>query len=911
MANSQLPLLLLVDGYSLLFRAFYASRYLSTSQGVPTNAVYGFANTLISLLERFHPESAIVAFDLPEPTFRHIEYPDYKGHRPPAPEELIAQIPYALRLVEGLGFGQVSKAGFEADDIIGTYSHIATEQGYRVVILTGDGDSFQLVNDNVSVVMPQKGFQETTIYDADQVKAKTGVWPCQIPDMKAMKGDASDNIPGVPGIGEKTAAALLAKWPTLEGIYQAIDEVTPERIKKLLVEHRALAELSKRLGTIVCDVDVEPVLPQRAIGADARDKLLALMNELEFRSIARKIDTLINMPHQFSPGADQPATIAVESTQQLPQPVELEMPVVITSMKIASHPITSADEFQKLMDRMQTAEQVGCAVQWRNTHILDIVPERLAISFGEGESWIVPLDAGGGLFAEPSPYLSIIDALAKRPQVCMAGSKTLAAYLQREQKKLPVCHDPLLANYVLDSSRGGNTIHQVAENWLHVEMPANTDPACIAAEADAAIRLMPVLLEAMDQQSVRNVYEQIDLPLVPVLAEMELTGIAADKDYLFKLSDEFQTQISRYEKEIYLLAGQEFNIASPKQLGAILFDAEKLNLPSGRKTSKGAWSTDADVLEALAEEHPIARLLIEYREISKLRSTYADTLPRLLHPADGRIHSKFNQMVTATGRLSSSDPNLQNIPVRSELGMKIRHGFVAGPGCQLVSADYSQIELRLLAHVCGDERLIDAFEHGQDVHRATASILFDCAVDEVTSAQRRRAKTVNFGVLYGQSGFGLSNALGVSRSEASSFITDYFERLPRVKEYVEQTKAFARQNGYVQTIFGRKRMMPDIRHSNRTVRAAAERAAVNSPLQGAAADLIKLAMIKIAPELHKRGYKLCLQVHDDLMLEVPQDEVLNAAQLLKDAMINVTSLRVPLDVDVKAGGTWSSMERHL
>ncbi len=906
MVNGQLPLLLLVDGYSLLFRAFFASRYLSTSQGVPTNAVYGFANMLIGLLGRYHPESAIVAFDLPEPTFRHIEYPAYKAHRPPTPEEFVTQIPYVKRLVEGLGFGQSVKPGFEADDIIGTYCRIAVEQGYRVVVLTGDGDSFQLVNDNVSIVMPQKGFQETTVYDAAQVMEKTGVWPHQIPDLKAMKGDSSDNIPGVPGIGDKTAAGLLAKWPTLEDIYLHVDEVKPERIKNLLIEHREQAELSKRLATIICDVDVDPVLPARLISPEAGTQLVGLMNELEFRSMARKVDALINAPSSQSASAKPLPESAPNPSVALPQEPPA-LPTVITSMTTATHRVETTAQFNALMKQLDDAAVVGCTIRWQNTSILDIHPEWLAVSLKPGEAWLLSLSEGGGLFAEPSPFMPIMNKLAKTARVCISNSKNLAAYLLREKMPVPPLFDPLLANYVLDSSRGGNTIQQISENWLYQELPTTADPINLGAEADATMRLMPLLLDSLTQQKVINVYEDIDLPLVPILAEMELNGIAADRDYLFKLSDEFQLQITKCEKGIFAEAGQEFNVASPKQLGQILF--EKMELPSGRKTAKGAWSTDSDVLEALAEKHPIARLLTEYREISKLRSTYADSLPRLLHPSDGRIHSKFNQMVTATGRLSSSDPNLQNIPVRSEMGMKIRQGFVAKPGYQLISADYSQIELRLLAHVCEEPRLIEAFETGQDVHTATASILFDVPVSEVTGAQRRRAKTVNFGVLYGQSDFGLSNALGVSRTEAKTFITDYFARLPMVKTYIEQTVAFARQNGYVQTIFGRKRMMPDVRHSNHNVRTAAERAAVNSPLQGAAADLIKLAMIKLNPELAGNGYKLCLQVHDDLMLEVPSSKIHDAAALLREAMTQVTKLRVPLEVDVKAGSNWAEMER--
>ncbi len=906
MVNGQLPLLLLVDGYSLLFRAFFASRYLSTSQGVPTNAVYGFANMLIGLLGRYHPESAIVAFDLPEPTFRHIEYPAYKAHRPPTPEEFVTQIPYVKRLVEGLGFGQCVKPGFEADDLIGTYCRIAVEQGYRVVVLTGDGDSFQLVNDNVSIVMPQKGFQETTVYDAAQVMEKTGVWPHQIPDLKAMKGDSSDNIPGVPGIGDKTAAGLLAKWPTLEEIYQHIDEVKPERIKNLLIEHREQAELSKRLATIICDVDVEPVMPARLISPEAGAQLVGLMNELEFRSMARKVDALINAPSSQAPVVKPEPESEGSQSMPLPQPPP-SLPAVITSMETTTQRVETKAQFDTLMKRLDDAAVVGCAIRWQNSQILDISPEWLSVSLKPGEAWLLSLSEGGGLFAEPSPYMPVMNKLAKASRVCISNSKNLAAYLLREKLPVPPLFDPLLANYVLDSSRGGNTMQQVSENWLHQELPATTDPIGLGSEAEAAMRLMPLLLDSLTQQQVLNVYEDIDLPLVPILAEMELNGIAADRDYLFKLANEFQIQITKCEKDIYAEAGQEFNVASPKQLGQILF--EKMGLPSGRKTAKGAWSTDSDVLESLAEKNPIARLLTEYREITKLRSTYADTLPRLLHPSDGRIHSKFNQMVTATGRLSSSDPNLQNIPVRSEMGMKIRQGFIAKPGYQLISADYSQIELRLLAHVCQEPRLVEAFETGQDVHTATASILFDVPLSEVTGSQRRRAKTVNFGVLYGQSDFGLSNALGVSRTEAKAFITDYFARLPAVKAYIEQTVAFARQNGYVQTLFGRKRMMPDIRHSNHTVRTAAERAAVNSPLQGAAADLIKLAMIKLNPELAAKGYKLCLQVHDDLMLEVPASKTGDAATLLREAMTQVTKLRVPLEVDVKAGSNWAEMER--
>ncbi|MCS6949472.1 MAG: DNA polymerase I [bacterium] len=897
------PKLVLIDGHSLLYRAFYATRPLSTTDGRPTNAIYGFAGMLWQILEEEQPDAIVVALDTAAPTFRHEEFTDYKAHRPETSESFYVQVPAARELVEAMGIPVVALEGYEADDVLGTLAHRAREQGYQVIIVTGDQDALQLVDEGAFVLMPQKGMGQTVRYDAQAVRERFGLEPSQLPDFKALKGDPSDNIPGVPGIGDKKAAALLKQFGSVENLLERLHEVEDPRLRATLEQYREQIPQYKRLATIVRDAPVPDLPPRWQPTAEDFARLQQVLESLEFRSFLRRLPEL---RAKWSKGETLP----------LPPEAPAEVRTVGVQWSVAQ----SEDEVRQLVQRCLRTPKVGIRALVQGTHVMELQVTGVAVALSREEAVYVPgrvvlaslFDEGG------NGLVNLLVPVWESDTVAKAGYhiKPLQASLIRTGvQPQQFVFDAMLAGYVLQSGRSSYPLPDLVQDYLGERFPVEDTTgesglaAYTCAEAVACLRLEQVMGQQVEAIGCADVLHRIEMPLSEVLARMELAGVAVDVDYLYRLSDLLDGLMRSKEAEIYTLAGEPFNISSPKQLGQILF--EKLKLPAGKKTRTGAYSTDAEVLEQLAVEYPICRSILEYRELSKLKSTYADVLPRLVHPATGRIHTSFNQTVAATGRLSSSEPNLQNIPIRSEVGRQIRRAFVAAPGNRLLSADYSQIELRLLAHVSGDERLLQAFAEDRDVHAATAMLLFGVPEDGVTPELRRKAKTVNFAVLYGMSDYGLSQELGMSVREAHAFIENYFRQLPGVRRYIEETLAFARQHGFVTTFYGRRRYLPEIHHANRNVRQAAERAAINSPLQGTAADIIKMAMIELDRRLRREGWqaKMVLQVHDELVLDAPPEEISALAGLVRECMSGVARLRVPLKIDVEAGDNWAEMQK--
>lgn len=897
------PKLVLIDGHSLLYRAFYATRPLSTTDGRPTNAIYGFAGMLWQILEDEQPDAIVVALDTAAPTFRHEEFTDYKAHRPETAESFYVQVPLARDLVEAMGIPVVAIEGYEADDVLGTLAQRARQQGYQVLIVTGDQDALQLVDENAFVLMPQKGMGQTVRYDKQAVRERFGLEPSQLPDFKALKGDPSDNIPGVPGIGDKKASALLKQFGSVESLLERLHEVEDPKLRALLEQYREQIHQYKRLATIVRNAPVPDTPPRWRPTPEHFTRLQQVLESLEFRSFLRRLPEL------------RAKFLQVEAPT-----LPLETPAEVKTVGVQWSVARSEEEVRRLLQRCLQMPKVGVRALVEGSHVMELQIAGVAVALSREEGVYVPggvpvaslfEGADGGLVGLLTPLWESTAVAKASYNVKPLQASLIRLGVQPQQ----FVFDAMLAGYVLQSGRSSYPLADLVQDYLGERLPTEDTTAeagraaYTCAEAAACLRLEAVMNAQVAAIGCAEVLHQVEMPLSEVLARMELAGVAVDVEYLHQLSDVLNGLIRTKESEITTLAGEPFNISSPKQLGYILF--EKLKLPVGKKTRTGAYSTDAEVLEQLAVEHPICRSILEYRELSKIKSTYADVLPRLVHPTTGRIHTSFNQTVTATGRLSSSDPNLQNIPIRSEVGRQLRRAFVSAPGNRLLSADYSQIELRLLAHVSGDEHLLKAFAEDQDIHSATAMLLFGVPLDGVTPELRRKAKTVNFAVLYGMSDYGLSQELGMPVAEARAFIENYFRQLPGVRRYIDETLNFARQHGFVTTLYGRRRYVPEINHANRNVRQAAERAAINSPLQGTAADIIKLAMTELDRRLRQEGWKakMVLQVHDELVLDAPSEEIPALGDLVRECMSQVVSLRVPLKVDVEVGSNWAEMEK--
>jgi DNA polymerase-1 len=900
----------LIDTMSFIFRAYHAmarQRSMSTKSGLPTAAIYVFVNMLRKLRDDFSPEYLAAVYDVAAPTFRdqqaeaitsvrkfdiktqtftEVEYKGYKANRAAMPEDLAQQLPYIRRALEAYRIPILELAGFEADDLIGTLARKAADASHSVYVVSSDKDMMQLVNDKVHILNPPK---DNLICDAAKVEEILGVPPERVVDVMALRGDAIDNIPGAPGIGDKGSVELIKRFGTVEQALQRAAEVEKKTYRESLQNNREAILFSKSMATIDTNVPVELDLESMRAGAPELDALRELFTELEFTSLLKELLPVAEVTEANygeaksaadvdnvlkSLAAGNALAVAVEQAGPRPEPIEEE-----------AEPETQGSMMLALTDEPLPAPEPAA--------------RRAAISATAGTATVVKFDSseaadklraalqGDNLPKSIHDYKSAIHALAP-----------LGIELQG------VRHDPMLYSYLLDPTYSSHRLPEVALRRFNLKLSGD-----LAESADITGRLASALCSDIEQAGLTRLYEEMDLPLVPVLARMEQAGVKIDTAVLATMSSELERESAAKAKEIYEIAGSEFNISSPRQLGDVLFN--RLNLPKPVKYGKGRTiSTAVDVLEALAEEFPIARKVLDYRQLTKLKSTYVDALPALINPATGRLHTTFGQTGTATGRLSSANPNLQNIPIRTELGRGIRAAFIAEPGHVLLTADYSQIELRLLAHFSRDPLLVEAYRRGDDIHTLTASQVFGVPPLMVTPDHRRQAKVVNFGIVYGLSAFGLSQQLGIEPSEAKQFITAYFERYRGVRGFIDKTLEEARRDLKVRTLHGRVRPIPDINSKNANQRGFAERTAVNTPLQGTAADLIKVAMIRIDAALQERGLRsrMTLQVHDELVFEVPEREVEEMQSLVREHMERAHALAVPLLVEMGVGPNWRDLE---
>lgn len=854
--------LYLIDGHNVLYRTFYALPRLSAPDGTPTHVVLGTARILLKVLREENPAAIAAVFDTPEPTARHALYPEYKANRLKAPEDLSVQLPVVREVVDALGIPRIEIPGVEADDVIGTLSRMAEEQGMDVVILSSDKDLYQLVSARVTV---RDGLKERAVGERE-VREAFGVEPGQVVDLLALAGDPSDNVPGVPGIGEKTAADLLRKFGTLDNLLAHTDLLAGSRREK--IERNAdLARLCRSLAAIDRNVADCPPIRDLAPRGIRSDRLVPLFRRLGFRTLLSELPAGTGAVPEPSPGpAALPRWRRVDAAEELFRG---------TGAGGASRAAVAPGEGG---DRPA------------------------ALAMGDRGIWVLPaaeLRNAVRLLAGRGAMVYLVDGKAFLRRIGTDGSPG---------ERLPL-FDLQVAGYLLSPDEGTPSLTGLRDRYLpspHRAAEPEGEEARVAAAAEELERLGGVLEEKLAEAALSEIFFDVDMPLLPVLLRMEDKGIRIDPDAFRALSRELAEKTRSIEERVAAIAGTGFNINSPKQLSFLLF--EKLGLPPVKRTKTG-FSTDVDVLERLRGAHEIPGLVLEYRTLAKIRSTYVDVLPGLVSPRDGRIHTTFHQTQTATGRLSSSDPNLQNIPVRDALGRRIRAGFVADPGRLFVGADYSQVELRLLAHLSGDAELIRRFRDGDDIHVATACAVFGVSPAGVDPDLRRRAKVINFGILYGMSAFGLSRELGIAGSEARRYIDQYFARYPGVREYVEELKERAARDGYVTTLFGRRRYLRDIRSRNKVLREAAERMAVNAPIQGSAADIIKLAMIRVDRDFLAKGMeaRLVLQIHDELIAEVPAPEAEASERILREAMEGVVSLSVPLVVSVSRGRNWGEV----
>ena len=910
--------LLLIDGHALAYRGYHALPPLTGPSGEPTNATLGYANILLKAISDYTPDYVVATFDSGR-TFRHKEYQEYKANRRETPDDLRVQIARILELTEALGVPIYTMDGYEADDLLGTLARQAAEQGLETIIVTGDSDTFQLIAPLVSVLTPRRSLGEIMLYDVAAIRERYGLEPKQLIDLKALTGDSSDNIPGVKGVGVKTATRLLQEYTTLEGIYEHLSEVEQTRFRTALDKGRASAQQSQHLVTIVQDVDVDLDLEPAVWGAFDRDSVMSLLRELGLHSLASRI------PRRGPSDAEQLGLFA--------GPAE---PAEAPETLLGDYQVISTEAaLEELVGRLARASRLAIDTETTGTDSMRARLVGVSLTDAAGRAYYLPV---GHTKAEDVDKQLSLDPLRRklgpvfadaRIEKVLHNAKFDMTVLARHE--LPIagpCFDTMLAAWLLSPSGRGIGLKEQAWQRLCVEMTPISDLINVGrkritmaqvsvdkaapyacADADMTWRLFDVLRPELEERNQWDLFANTEMPLVPVLQSMEEHGMLVDAKYLAEMSRDLAEQLGQLEEQICGHAGHEFNINSTKQLGVVLFD--ELGLPVARRTRTG-YSTDAAVLETLRDQHPIIELVLTYRQLGKLKSTYVDALPLLINPDTGRVHTSFNQTGTSTGRLSSSDPNLQNIPVRTEIGRRVRAAFTTPEGELLLGCDYSQVELRLLAHFSEDPELVAAFHRGEDVHATTAAAVFGVPLGEVTREQRGLAKAINFGLMYGMSGFGLASRTDLTVAEAREFIAAYFGRFQRVKEFLDETIASAHEKGYVETIMGRRRYFPELTSSgvNNAVKRAAERAAVNMPIQGSAADIIKKAMISLHRRLRENGLQshLVLQVHDELVLQVPESELERARALVVDTMESAHTLIVPLKVDVGVGKNWMEMK---
>ena len=885
---SSRPRLFLIDGSSYIYRAFYAIGHLSNSKGLPTNAIYGFTQMLLKVLKEHQPDHIAIALDSRAPTFRSQVYKEYKANRPAMPENLSLQIPYIKKIIEGYRIATLEAEGFEADDLIGTVAK-AVESKANVVIITGDKDMLQLVSDRVLVydTMKEKKF------GIDEVMGRFGVKPEQVVEVMGLAGDAIDNIPGIPGIGEKTAMTLIKNFKSIDNLLAHVDQVPQAKLREKLVTYGEVAKLSRELATICTDAPVTVQLEHFVLPSADIQSLREIFKELEFSKLLK------DLPEEKK---------AYEEDYRL---------------------ITEQKEFSTLLEELSRVALFSIDLETNSPYPMWADLVGISLAYAPHQAYYVPV----GHQPEKAPeqlslswVLEQLKPVLENPTIKKVGQNIKYEWIVLKRYGIELqgiqC-DTMVASYLLNPTKHNHNLGEIARDYLdrtmtdykevvgtggkaltfdQVELERARDYSC--GDADVTLQISHLLLPKIAEGGLQHLYEQVEIPLVTVLAKMEMSGVKIDVDLLRDFSKEVEGQLQQKMECIYQLAGEMFNINSSQQLGKILF--EKLRLPVVKKTKTG-YSTDVDVLTKLSLQHDLPLEVLSYRNLTKLKSTYIDALPKLIHPKTGRIHTSYNQTVTATGRLSSSDPNLQNIPIRTEEGNRIRQAFIPEEGWRIISVDYSQIELRILAHVSQDEVLVQAFREDEDIHARTASGLFSVPMDKVTPAMRREAKVINFGILYGMSSYGLSQQLGVEPKVAQAYIDEYFRKYTGVKAYIDQSLEEAKERGYVSTLLHRRRYLPDIHSLSTPVRQATERMAINTPLQGTAADIIKLAMIRIQNRIEEQALsaKMIMQVHDELVFEILEGEIKKVCPLIQQEMEAVMPLSVPLKVSVYSGKNWA------
>jgi DNA polymerase-1 len=940
-----MPTLLLVDGHSQAYRAFFGVKTpLSTRDGEPTTAVYGFVRKFLSILREYKPDYAVVAFDAGD-TWRHSEFPSYKATRDSMPSEMRTQMERIVEFLNTFGVPVVTYENFEADDIIGTMAHKAAEQDVDVLILTGDRDMFQLISDRVRVLYTKGGpSPETVIYGLPELRERYSLSPEQFVDLKALIGDTSDNIPGVTGVGEKTAIKFLNDFGTVDKLYESLDQISGPKTRQNLEDARADVERNRRLMSITTDLDLnfDPVKCQ--IGEYDQQAVLRFFNMMEFRSLIRELpqpssETLASQ--ESTPQSGDSGQMALFAGGEAGER-DLANLIATTPAGIEYKPIQSEADLAALVEALRTAPLISFDVESTSTDAMQASLVGLGIAWAEGEAAYVPVSHSEGVqlpWDEVRAAIQPFFANPDVPKVAHNGKYDLTVCLRHGLEINGPIHDTMVMAWVLDPGSHSLGLKAQAATLLDWNMTEITEligsgrkqitmeavpiaPACAycGADVDATIRIYKILNEKLHDAGMWDLYTRIELPLLPVLTGMEMKGVLLDTNFLAQMSRRLAQRIFELEQELFTVVGHSFNLRSTQQLSQVLFDEMGFATKGMKRTASGHYSTAVGTLEQLAaspdeltdQQRNVISIIMEQRQLEKLRGTYVDALPLLVNPETGRVHTSFNQAGAVTGRMSSSNPNLQNIPIRTELGREIRRAFIAPPGWKLLSADYSQVELRILAHVTGEPGLVEAFEADQDIHAATAARLFNVPIAEVNRSQRSLAKTINFATIYGVSEFGLSSRTEMSRQEARQFLDQYFLTYPKVREYIGDTIRQANEQGYVETLLGRRRFFPELQNPKLPYnqRQAVERAAINAPIQGAAADIMKIAMLNLYNELKTGGYKsrMLLQVHDELVLETPDDERAKMVELVCHVMETAYTLRIPLKVDVEIGPDWYNQE---
>jgi DNA polymerase-1 len=926
------PTLYLIDGHALAYRTYFAltaggsgAARWTTRAGEPTAGVYGFASVLLRILEQERPEYLVVVFDTGK-TFRDDLFPEYKATRAKMPDDLASQMSRVRQLVDAFNIPRLEVEGYEADDVLGSVSKNVENQGLGVKIITGDRDLLQLVDDRIIVSLPGRSLSESKDYLPADVAEDMGVLPDQVVDFKALVGDKSDNIPGVPGVGEKTAASLLQEYGTLDEIYAHLDDLTPG-LKKRLEEGRESAYLSQKLARIVTDLNISVDLEKARSEHFDPKHVEALFRELEFRSLFNRLTGLMELYGKTFPNSERQLSLfpAAEVSQEAPE-VEGRIQVQV---------VNTPEVLDELVSRLKDAQVLSIDTETTSTDQMAAKLVGISLSMRKGTSYYIPVGHTVGS-QDQLPWETVKDALREpltRSRLPKAGHNLKYDFVVLTRHGLrmtPLAFDTMIAEWLVNPTSRSLGLKNLAWVRLGVKMteieeligkgkkqismaqvPVSDAAEYAADDAEVILRLMPQLQKEMGEKQALHLFEEVEMPLVSVLADMEMAGIALDTDYLQQMSKELDQRLNAIEDRIFEAVGEPFNLNSPQQLSEALFDRLGLDPPDRtRRTASGFYSTAAGVLEALSGAHVVVDWVLEYRELSKLKSTYVDALPEQVNPRSGRVHTSYNQTGSVTGRIASSDPNLQNIPIRTELGRQVRRAFVADTGFQLLSVDYSQVELRIVAHVAQDQAMLDAFRAGQDIHSATAAAIYSVPIDSVTSEQRRHAKAINFGLIYGMSPFGLTRTTDLTLAEAEDFVDSYFRQFPGVKRYLDGMRRKATEQGYVETLLGRRRYFPGLKtQRNRNIRNREEREAINAPIQGTAADIMKIAMLRVPQALEQSGLsaKMLLQVHDELVLECPDEELHETASLVRKVMREAYELEVPLRTDARSGPNWYEM----